>query len=82
MRKPTLIQLKGLIELITTSIVSPLGAGSDEYCVLPGKRKSGYCNEKVESFVLIPASIKHAANFSSKAAKLPLNGHAGPMMIN
>jgi len=36
-----------LIEFIATSIESPLGAGSEEYCVLPGNKKFGYCKEKV-----------------------------------
>jgi len=45
--KPTLSQLKGLIELIQTLIDKCLGAGSVEYCVVPGKRKLGYCKENV-----------------------------------
>jgi hypothetical protein len=42
---PVINQLKGLIELITLWMVRPAGAGSDEYCVLPGNRNEGYCNE-------------------------------------
>jgi hypothetical protein len=39
---PTLSQLSGLIELTFIFIGISAGAGSDEYCVFPGKRKPGY----------------------------------------
>lgn len=39
---PILIQLKGFTELILILIGIFFGAGSDEYCVVPGKRKDGY----------------------------------------
>src|SRR5690606_33098059 len=44
---PALYQLKGLMELMRTCIFSCAGGGSEEYCVVPGKRKPGYCNENV-----------------------------------
>jgi hypothetical protein len=44
---PTVNQLKGLTELIQTFIFKSFGAGSVEYCVVPGKIKLGYCKEKV-----------------------------------
>ena len=43
---PTLIQLKGLIELISERITKPSGAGSSVYCDFPGKKIRGYCKEK------------------------------------
>src|SRR5215204_7528324 len=43
---PTFIQLRGLIELIVVTIFKSSGAGSLEYCVVPGNKKEGYCNEK------------------------------------
>ena len=42
---PVFIQLIGLMELIALMICKSAGAGSSEYCVVPGKRKEGYCNE-------------------------------------
>src|SRR6187549_1717000 len=43
---PTLIQLNGLIELISERITNPSGAGSLVYCDFPGKNRRGYCKEK------------------------------------
>ena len=43
---PTLIQLNGLIELISERIIKPSGAGSSVYCDFPGKKRRGYCKEK------------------------------------
>jgi hypothetical protein len=34
------------MELIREKMVSPSGAGSLEYWVVPGKMKEGYCREK------------------------------------
>jgi hypothetical protein len=82
MRKPTLIQFKGLIELMATSMDKLDGAGSELYWVVPGNKKPGYCKENVLIRVGIPSAIKTVANFSSKAARLPLKGQAGPIMIN
>ncbi len=45
--RPTLIQLSGLTELMATLIFKSAGAASLLYCVVPGKRKEGYCREKV-----------------------------------
>src|SRR6266700_1071028 len=45
-RLPITSQLSGFTELIEGCISIPIGGGSEENCVLPGKRKSGYCNEK------------------------------------
>ena len=42
-RSPVLNQLKGFIELIARVMVTPSGAYPSSYCVLPGKRKEGYC---------------------------------------
>ena len=44
---PTFIQFNGFTELMHTFILIFIGAGSDEYCVVPGNKKSGYCKEKV-----------------------------------
>ena len=41
----TLSQFKGLMELMTACISKFFGAGSVEYCELPGNSKEGYCNE-------------------------------------
>jgi hypothetical protein len=38
--------LSGQTELITEYISTSVGAGSEEYCVVPGNKKEGYCNEK------------------------------------
>jgi hypothetical protein len=43
---PTRNQFRGLTELILEWIFNPSGGGSDEYWVLPGNRKEGYCREK------------------------------------
>jgi hypothetical protein len=40
-----LIQLKGLTELIRERMGIPAGAFPSSYCVLPGKRNPGYCND-------------------------------------
>jgi hypothetical protein len=45
-RLPVFIQLSGFTEFITLWIVISSGAGSEEYWVVPGKRKEGYCREK------------------------------------
>jgi hypothetical protein len=39
---PTKIQFSGFIELITELILTFSGGGSEENCVVPGKRKDGY----------------------------------------
>jgi hypothetical protein len=44
--RPTLIQLKGLIEFIREWISRFSGAGLSVNCDLPGNKKPGYCKEK------------------------------------
>ena len=44
---PILIQLKGLIEFIQTSIFTLLGFGSVVYWLFPGNKMEGYCKENV-----------------------------------
>jgi hypothetical protein len=40
-----LIQLKGLMELTMVLMLISEGALPVSYCVVPGKRNYGYCNE-------------------------------------
>jgi hypothetical protein len=51
---PTLSQFSGLMVLMDSLILRSAGLASLEYWVLPGKRKDGYCKEKVYSKQLKP----------------------------
>ena len=57
-----------------------LGAGSSEYCVVPGNKKPGCCKENVKISASHPASIKALVSLSSNDANPPLRGCAGPIM--
>src|SRR5687768_11051700 len=59
---PTLIQFNGFIELISGFTSIPSGAGSSEYCVLPGKKNDGYCSEKEQILQLCPDSKNSLAS--------------------
>src|SRR5216117_1718234 len=80
-RSPTLIQLNGLMELITEKIFRPFGAGSLLYWVFPGNRKEGYCNEKEKMEQSSPSSLNSFASLWSNVANPPRSGWAGPIMM-
>jgi hypothetical protein len=73
--------LKGLIELTIGKIEIPFGPSPSSYCVLPGKRKEGYCSEKEYICTSAPFSAKPKAKELLKFAIPPLYGKAGPIMI-
>ena len=76
--RPTFIQLNGFMELTLRFMSRSSGRGSGEYCVLPGKRKEGYCRVKVNISTSSPFLMYSLAILSSKSAMPPLYGHAGP----
>jgi hypothetical protein len=75
------IQLKGLTEFIKGRMGIPGGALPSSYCVFPGKRNPGYCNENDIMVVLCPDSIKFLAVAVLKLAIPPLRGCAGPIQM-
>ena len=77
-RLPTRNQLSGLHEWMALRIVIPSGAASWLNCVLPGKRKPGYCKVKVSTSTSCPSRTNCLANRSLNAANPPLYGHAVP----
>ena len=80
-KRPVRSQLNGITELINALMRIFLGADSDEYCVVPGKRKPGYCNEKVTISASCASSANARESLSLKVASPPRRGCAGPMMI-
>ena len=78
---PDWYQLSGLTELMHWMILRSFGGSLSEYWVLPGKRKLGYCKEKVYIITSCPSLINCLANLSLNVAKPPLSGNAGPMMM-
>ena len=69
---------KGLMLFIVRVMDRSSGLGESEYCVFPGKRKSGYCIVKVNISTSCPSSINCLAKRSLKAANPPLYGHDVP----
>jgi hypothetical protein len=79
---PTESQLNGLMELILVSICTPAGGVPEvSYCVVPGKRKEGYCKEKEMIFTSCPAKERDWQSSSLSIAIPPRKGQAGPTMI-
>ena len=77
---PVRIQFSGFTEWMQTRMSRSFGAGSDEYCVVPGKRKPGYCRENVRIVTRWPVDRNWRASRSLKLASPPRSGCAGPMM--
>ena len=70
--RPTRSQLNGLQEFRRRVMRNPSGAGSEVYCVLPGKRKDGYWSVKVQTSTSCPSAANCLARRSLNVANPPL----------
>jgi len=78
-RRPTRIQFSGLIESMSRGAGAVCSGALRSSCVVPGKRREGYCrlNVTVSTRWCFPSSC---ASVALKCAMPPRSGYAGPTM--